>query len=430
MHNYYPIVARAVARLESNTPAARRELFDRIRLILIDQIRIRRPAISNSEIMWERAELEAAIRKIEWELPALAKSPTELTPAPLSERKIRTVEPNGSSDIVRREPATISEKQNPEDGLTDLPPHQSVAVERQPARGLHILFEQARALLADGVRFREQQFVSVKTLQDRLSIRIANRQSKPEPTRTAAPKADGSSQDANGQPTATNHDAAKELTETANAKILGNLIGIKLLDGLILDAARPSAPGSLKQDQETVFKWLGIGESKAIQPEHYDRFGGAVCRYITECQDPFARLAPAMAKSPSALNDDLRSVLSRMLEQEQTGTIVDRVLTWFANVWIGLFVALNVVAVIGLLIVTPTFRTGLVALTEIYSPFNVWTWIAQALALSPSLAAIAWRNRRLRRMRGAPEAVFGANPNSDISSFAAPLVAPAAVPIK
>ena len=66
MHDYYPLIARAVSRLEgNNTPKARQAVFERVRIILLDQLRIRQPPASDAEIVRERAALEEAIRKVE-----------------------------------------------------------------------------------------------------------------------------------------------------------------------------------------------------------------------------------------------------------------------------------------------------------------------------------------------------------------------------
>ena len=42
----------------------------------------------------------------------------------------------------------------------------------------------------------------------------------------------------------------------------------------------------------------------------------------------------------------------------------------------------------------------MVNLLAIYSPLNLWSWIAEVVALSPAFAAIAWRDRRLKRPWG------------------------------
>lgn len=66
--DYYPLVSRAASTLENNTSDARHSLFERIRAILLDQLRSRQPAASRYEIIRECAALESAIRTVELEL--------------------------------------------------------------------------------------------------------------------------------------------------------------------------------------------------------------------------------------------------------------------------------------------------------------------------------------------------------------------------
>jgi hypothetical protein len=214
--------------------------------------------------------------------------------------------------------------------------------------------------------------------------------------------------------------STEELIDPVNASILRNLAGIQLLDRLMRDAAQPLAPDSVTKDAQTVLKWLGVESEEAIKTQHYDQFGCAAHKYLVECLDQSVRLAPATAHSPSALNDDIRSVLNRLLEREQTERVIDEALTWFAHIWIILFVVLNFIAVIGLQVAAPTLWAGIGKLAEIYSPFNLWTWLAEAVVLSPCLLAIAWRNRRLKRSCGGPRAVFGTNASSDAVGLAVP----------
>ena len=65
--DYYPLITRAVAALAENTGAARRELYQRTRTMLADQLQRRAPPLSESEIRQERLNLEQAIRKVEVE---------------------------------------------------------------------------------------------------------------------------------------------------------------------------------------------------------------------------------------------------------------------------------------------------------------------------------------------------------------------------
>jgi hypothetical protein len=66
MADYYPLIARAVSRLESNTNDARQIVYERARTALIAQL-TKESAISEREITLERAALEQAIRAVEQE---------------------------------------------------------------------------------------------------------------------------------------------------------------------------------------------------------------------------------------------------------------------------------------------------------------------------------------------------------------------------
>jgi hypothetical protein len=102
-----------------------------------------------------------------------------------------------------------------------------------------------------------------------------------------------------------------------------------------------------------------------------------------------------------ALNDDIRGAFNRMLEREKDARIFDKALRWFANVWIGLVVLVNVIAIGVMVVGAPTLWAGMASLAENYSPFNVTSWVVQLLALSPGLVAITWLHRRLKHPWGA-----------------------------
>jgi len=80
---------------------------------------------------------------------------------------------------------------------------------------------------------------------------------------------------------------------------------------------------------------------------------------------------------------------------------LDRVLTWFIRLWVGLVILLNVVAMIGFMWAAPTVWAGIAKIQDIYNPYNVWNFVAEAVAVSPALGALAWRERR-RARAGAP----------------------------
>src|SRR4029453_11737890 len=68
MADYYPLIARAVAGLDSTaTGEQRRALYERARSALIAQLRGVQPPLSKIENTRERLTLEEAIRKVEQE---------------------------------------------------------------------------------------------------------------------------------------------------------------------------------------------------------------------------------------------------------------------------------------------------------------------------------------------------------------------------
>jgi hypothetical protein len=65
MADYYSVLARAVVNLETEDGAAREELYERARSIIIAELRKQNPRISALAITREQGALEAAIRKLE-----------------------------------------------------------------------------------------------------------------------------------------------------------------------------------------------------------------------------------------------------------------------------------------------------------------------------------------------------------------------------
>ena len=88
MADYYSVLARAVVNLETEDGAAREELYERARRIIISELRKQNPKISALTITREQAALEAAIRRLESELQPQARD---------NERK---GSPRGRSDIA------------------------------------------------------------------------------------------------------------------------------------------------------------------------------------------------------------------------------------------------------------------------------------------------------------------------------------------
>lgn len=88
MADYYSVLARAVVNLETEDGAAREELYQRARSIIIAELRKQNPKISALTITREQAALEAAIRKLEAELQPRARD---------NDRKNN---PHGRSDVA------------------------------------------------------------------------------------------------------------------------------------------------------------------------------------------------------------------------------------------------------------------------------------------------------------------------------------------
>jgi hypothetical protein len=68
MADYYSVLARAVVNLETGDVAAREDLYERARSIIVAELRKQNPRISALALTREQAALEAAIRQLETEL--------------------------------------------------------------------------------------------------------------------------------------------------------------------------------------------------------------------------------------------------------------------------------------------------------------------------------------------------------------------------
>ena len=77
-NDYYPLIARAVERLDRSAGEARRAVYERARKA-VAELRSNQPALLDAEITEERLALEEAIREIEAE--AARKSRTEMPTA-------------------------------------------------------------------------------------------------------------------------------------------------------------------------------------------------------------------------------------------------------------------------------------------------------------------------------------------------------------
>ena len=89
MADYYPLIARAVGGLDSNTGENRRALYERARGALVNQLRGVDPPLDEDEITRERLALEEAIRRVETEAITHAEPKVTETVAPPAAPSLR-----------------------------------------------------------------------------------------------------------------------------------------------------------------------------------------------------------------------------------------------------------------------------------------------------------------------------------------------------
>lgn len=75
---------------------------------------------------------------------------------------------------------------------------------------------------------------------------------------------------------------------------------------------------------------------------------------------------------------------------------MDRALTIFITVWVGLIVVLNIIGIVGQFWLNG-FSGGVEYVQEIYSPFNVVGYLVMVVSLSPAFGAYMWREKRRNR---------------------------------
>jgi hypothetical protein len=145
MADYYPILARAVSRLPNNNARARRELYERSRAIVVEQLRKNDPDDLASKTTHELAALDTAIRRVEaespssqtWPLTPSAPARPAINRAPIAQADAKTkaaagylakilgvLEPNaarsGSLAISERSAGSGKQAQLPAAGASDV----------------------------------------------------------------------------------------------------------------------------------------------------------------------------------------------------------------------------------------------------------------------------------------------------------------------
>jgi hypothetical protein len=412
MHDYYPIIVRAVSRLESNTPNARHELFERVRRILIDQLRIREPPPTGSDFKREREALEEAIRRVDAEsvTTRLGNRASIDTPSAKRSRETegcRKIEAGVTVKGLNRGQAATDDD-NPV-SLEQIKTR--ISREPLPTEGqgqsiqwLEVLYERMRALLADP---RQQDLLSVP--QSKAS---ANAGQQKELERHGLDSHDAASIAASDQriDTTTARNGAKSFAASLGSKHriqclpssrLSDAFSIHCLDELLRGGAEPLAPESLKWDSNAILRWLAVQNAEALEPKHYEQFTRALRAYMMEWEPPARRQATGTTQLTLSISDEVCAVFGRMLEREQAAVVFDDALTWFANIWIALMLTLNLIIGLILIVAAPAIGAGFGKFLATYSPFNFWCWVCQAFAFSPAVIAIYVKRERLREKEDA-----------------------------
>ena len=73
---------------------------------------------------------------------------------------------------------------------------------------------------------------------------------------------------------------------------------------------------------------------------------------------------------------------------------LDKALSWFTKIWIGLVIVLTLMSFAGTIVSAPTVWTGIMRVWDEVSPFNIKYYITMALLLSPAWLGLAWRDKR------------------------------------
>lgn len=415
MYDYYSIIARAVSRLEHNTPATRQALFERIRIILMDQLSLRQPLPSSSEVERHRMALEGAIRSFESEAAFNARPRREpARPSSIesarSDQKLVSLKPHGRSvpsgppPQAKGAPTSVQRIIEPEKPRSET---KLVWMERQKSR-LQSFFELARGSLVGHLPRRRGVAASPAAVHASSTVEASHEH--------GAALLDESSGTIE---TILENGAANFATEQvaffdrSDSEQSNKLLPMQLLDQFMIDCTDSFAPDSLKQDARTLRRWLNIENRDAIKTEHYDRFALAFQQYLSEWQG--SNVHTTEQQRPSCtLTDDIRGIFSRLLEREQGAAVFEKAVSGFANLWVGLVIGLNVIGVVGLFIAEPTLRAWIAKVAEVYSPFNIGIWIVQMLAVLPGVLAFAWlwvvQDDRLRRLQASStkvDPVFG-----------------------
>lgn len=126
------------------------------------------------------------------------------------------------------------------------------------------------------------------------------------------------------------------LMKDANESTFIHETGHEWLEQLMRDAGHEAAPPSLRDDADTVQRWLGVHSAEDIKTKQHEKFARGFEQYMREGVAPSAKLAKVFAQFKSWLTTiyktikglgapidaDIRSVFDHMLNAEPQRTVI------------------------------------------------------------------------------------------------------------
>ena len=126
------------------------------------------------------------------------------------------------------------------------------------------------------------------------------------------------------------------LMKDANASTFIHETGHQFLEELARDSQHPLAPNGLRDDADTVLKWLGAHSLEDIKTRHHEKFARGFEQYLREGTAPSQELAGVFHQFKEWLvriyetvkglgkpiSDDIRGVFDRMLVENPERTVI------------------------------------------------------------------------------------------------------------
>jgi hypothetical protein len=103
---------------------------------------------------------------------------------------------------------------------------------------------------------------------------------------------------------------------------------------------------------------------------------------------------------------------------------MDRALIWFVRVWMGLAIAVNAIAVLGIFMGAHGFWDGWQRVAEIYGPYNVMNYLMELVLVSPAIGAYAWLQRRRKGKAKPPQSMSAEEVQQIIHAYGSAMAEP------